>query len=79
MYVLDGVRNVDGDMTRSWYRKTVDASGKECAREEYARALEVQYVDVYASRFVPDKWKKVCDYVNVTFSGACLTLLKRAT
>ncbi|RZB52624.1 uncharacterized protein LOC114395783 [Glycine soja] len=58
VYVLDGVRNVDGDMTRSWYRKTVDASGKECAREEYARALEVQYVDVYASRFVPDKWKK---------------------
>ncbi|KAK7339687.1 hypothetical protein VNO77_20368 [Canavalia gladiata] len=57
-YFLDRVHNVGGDQTLSTYRRFVHASKKECERAEYAQALTVQNVDVSASRFMPDLWKR---------------------
>ncbi|KAK7292924.1 hypothetical protein RJT34_15782 [Clitoria ternatea] len=69
VYFLDRVQNVGGDQTRSTYRRHVDASVKECERAEYGRALAVQYVDVSASHFMQDLWKKAprrqcCEVMN---------------
>ncbi|RDX63799.1 hypothetical protein CR513_57728, partial [Mucuna pruriens] len=69
VYVMDRVRNVSRDKTRSTYRRYIDDSRKECERANYARALAVQYVDVYASHFEPDLWKKAprrqcCEIIN---------------
>jgi len=61
VYMLDRVLSLDGDMTRSIYRRLENSPGNVCTRDDYAQALDVQYVDVFASRFTPDVWKKVCD------------------
>jgi len=69
VYMLDRVLNVGGDKTRSIYKRQEDSPGNVCSRDDYPQALDVQYVNVFASRFMPDVWKKVCD-----FSSAFLTL-----
>ncbi|XP_027351296.1 uncharacterized protein LOC113862408 [Abrus precatorius] len=69
LYFMDRVQSVGGDQTRSTYQRYVDVSEKKCGRAEYDRALAVQYVDVSASRFMPDLWKKApcrqcCEIIN---------------
>ncbi|TKY65990.1 Beta-1,3-glucosyltransferase protein [Spatholobus suberectus] len=67
LYLLDRVRTVGGDKTRTMYRR--NGSWKECGRDDYARALAVQHVDVSASHFMRDLWKKAprrqcCEIIN---------------
>ncbi|XP_014496661.2 uncharacterized protein LOC106758232 [Vigna radiata var. radiata] len=58
VYMLDQVLSNDGDTSRSIYRRYEDSPGNVCTRDDYAQALDVQYVDVFASRFTADVWKK---------------------
>ncbi|KAK7395252.1 hypothetical protein VNO78_15803 [Psophocarpus tetragonolobus] len=67
VYFLDRVRNVGRNKTRSIYRSY--GSKNVCRREDYAHPLAVKYVDVSASSFAPDAWKKAprrqcCEIIN---------------
>ncbi|KAI4354550.1 hypothetical protein L6164_003402 [Bauhinia variegata] len=69
VFFLDRVESVDGGETRGSYVRYVDVSQKECDREEYVPALAVQYVNVSASHFLSDLWKKAprrqcCEVIN---------------
>ncbi|KAK8466509.1 hypothetical protein PHAVU_008G117500 [Phaseolus vulgaris] len=71
LFMLDRVLNVGEDKTRSIYRRHEDTVGNVCKRDEYAQALDVQYVNVLAPRFMPDEWKKAprrqcCEIVNAS-------------
>ena len=59
VFFLEQVENMDWGQTRSTYVRYVDPLEKECHRLDYMPALAIDFVNVSASHFNPDLWKKV--------------------
>lgn len=56
---MDRVEELGEGKTRSTYVRYGDVLEKECEHVDYVPALAVQYVNVSASHFMPQMWKKV--------------------
>lgn len=59
VYFLDRVESVGRGETRSTYARYGDVLEKKCGGDEYMATMGIDFVNVSASQFSPDLWKKV--------------------
>ncbi|KAF7845460.1 transferring glycosyl group transferase [Senna tora] len=76
VFFLDRIENMGGGETRSTYTRDVEDSDKRCDRVDYVAALGMRLVNVSASHFIPELWKKAprrqcCEHytANATLAG----------